>query len=198
MSTTAIRLHSGQIFDYAKPNTWDSCIDIDDIANALSKLCRFTGHTREFYSVAEHCINGSYAEELTTSYDRIGFLLHDAHEAYIGDINTPLKTCLGLENLPRFTDIVKGLDYSIFDMLGLDYNSVNWDLVRSVDRGMLDAEGRKYVPGWPKGDITSYDNLIGTSGSFDECAALYVQRFDALSEDIPYGRRCFRVGYDTW
>jgi len=76
-------------------------IDLLDIAHALSQQCRFTGHTKQFYSVAEHCCrtHDAVAADRTTTED-IGVLcswalLHDAAEAYIGDMNRPLKRGCG-------------------------------------------------------------------------------------------------------
>lgn len=63
-------------------------IQIEDIGNALAKLCRFTGHTRKFYSVAEHSV---YTSRLVPKQDALWALLHDASEAYISDLNRPLK-----------------------------------------------------------------------------------------------------------
>ena len=68
-------------------------IDILDIASALSKICRFGGHTRRFYSVAQHsCIVADILLERGYSNDvAFGGLMHDSAEAYIGDIIRPLK-----------------------------------------------------------------------------------------------------------
>lgn len=68
-------------------------IFIEDIAFALSKLCRFGGHANRFYSVAEHSVHiGDYL--LRTYHDEkiaLGGLLHDAAEAYVGDLQKPVK-----------------------------------------------------------------------------------------------------------
>lgn len=64
-------------------------IDIKDIAWALSNLCRFVGHIKEFYSVAQHSLLVSEMSD----YSLEG-LLHDATEAYLGDISSPLKIAL--------------------------------------------------------------------------------------------------------
>lgn len=86
---TIINTFSGIEFDLLNPNPND--IDIEDIAHELSMLCRFNGHCKEFYSVAEHSVYVSY--EIDEEFALIG-LLHDAAEAYLGDVPTPLKKLL--------------------------------------------------------------------------------------------------------
>lgn len=66
-------------------------IDIQDIAWSISRICRFNGHTSEFYTVAEHSVRIS---RLCDPEDAIWGLLHDAHEAYVGDVAAPLKQLL--------------------------------------------------------------------------------------------------------
>lgn len=63
-------------------------VDIDDIAQALSQLCRFGGHTRRFYSVAEHSVHVSH---LVAPEHQLEGLMHDAAEAYVQDLVRPLK-----------------------------------------------------------------------------------------------------------
>lgn len=66
-------------------------IDPEDIAHALSLLCRYGGHVDRFYSVAEHCVLMSRA---VAPENALAALLHDATEAYVCDVPRPLKRVL--------------------------------------------------------------------------------------------------------
>lgn len=81
-----IQTHSGRRFNPTKPNP--DAIVIQDIAHALSMQCRFSGHCREFYSVAQHSVLVSY---ICDHKDAMWGLLHDASEAYLVDVPRPLK-----------------------------------------------------------------------------------------------------------
>lgn len=87
----------GLTFRFNEPSPDGVCLE--DIAQALSKICRFTGHTKEFYSVAEHsCLVMQIVNDLMGGEApreiQVAALMHDATEAYINDINTPLKRML--------------------------------------------------------------------------------------------------------
>jgi len=92
-----IQTYSGGQFHILDPQQDE--ILITDVGHALAMLCRFTGHVRRFYSIAEHSVLGS---RLVPAKDALWFLLHDASEAYLNDINRPLKhfTGVGSEYLP--------------------------------------------------------------------------------------------------
>lgn len=81
--------YSGRIVYLQHPDPAD--ILIEDIAHALSHICRYTGHVREFYSVAQH---SCYVSDYCPSYYKMWGLLHDASEAYLGDVSAPLKSLL--------------------------------------------------------------------------------------------------------
>lgn len=84
-----IQTFTGRKFDLADPQP--DMVDIADIAHALSNVCRFTGHCREFYSVAQHSV---YVAEQLPYPLKLQGLLHDAAEAYVTDLATPLKWML--------------------------------------------------------------------------------------------------------
>jgi hypothetical protein len=82
-----MRTFTGKMIDPFDPNP--ALICIEDIAHALSQINRFGGHTHRPYSVAEHSVLGTY---FVSRGNELEFLLHDATEAYIGDLIRPLKT----------------------------------------------------------------------------------------------------------
>jgi hypothetical protein len=67
-------------------------IEIVDIAHALSNMCRFNGHVRQFYSVAEHCC---HVYDILPEPLKLCGLLHDASEAYLCDVPRPVKRSAG-------------------------------------------------------------------------------------------------------
>lgn len=76
-------------------NPCEDDIDIFDIAQALSNICRFGGHLNQFYSVAQHSILVMAIVEPWNADLALEALLHDATEAYLGDVISPLKHLLG-------------------------------------------------------------------------------------------------------
>lgn len=87
-------------------------IDIEDIAHALSLLCRANGHFKHFYSVGLHSLNCAY-EAMARGYSEnvvLGCLIHDGSEAYLADITRPVK-----KHLQKYLDIEEVLQGKIFD-----------------------------------------------------------------------------------
>lgn len=89
-----IQTFTGRRFHYADMDTRD--VDITDIAHSLSMQCRYAGHTRYFYSVAEHSVLLSDALRRAGEdvHVQLAGLMHDATEAYCVDIPRPLKRML--------------------------------------------------------------------------------------------------------
>jgi hypothetical protein len=111
---------------------------VDDIAHALSQICRYGGHTTQFYSVAEHC----YLMSMTFEDPRLALeaLLHDAPEAYIGDMIRPLK-----RNMPEYCDIDDRLLGMLFVMHGLSPN-MSQEVKDADNRILLDERDRLLRP----------------------------------------------------
>jgi hypothetical protein len=85
---TCIKTRSGRWFDILNPRP--ESVFFDDIAYALSNICRFTGHTSPFYSVGEHAYNMSYLVG-DDPYVCMAALHHDDSEAITNDISAPMK-----------------------------------------------------------------------------------------------------------
>lgn len=81
-----IQTYTGRQFHVMEPRVEE--VHHEDIAHALSLLCRYNGHVDRFYSVAEHCVILSH---VVPPEAQLWALLHDAGEAYVGDMSRPLK-----------------------------------------------------------------------------------------------------------
>lgn len=86
-----IQTRSGRLVDPLDLRVED--VDLGDIADALANICRFTGHSSRFYSVAEHSIHVAAIVGWLggTEREQRVALLHDASEAYLMDVPSPLK-----------------------------------------------------------------------------------------------------------
>jgi len=106
-----IQLSSGRAYPFATPGP----IPIEVIARSLSRICRFGGHLREFYSVAQHSylVASLVAPEL-----RAHALLHDAGEVVIGDIVSPLKDELDTRTVGWLREFEDAVHASILRGLG--------------------------------------------------------------------------------
>lgn len=134
--TTWIQSASNTKIDFLNPNP--ASINIKDIALGLSRQPRYSGQGKFFYSVAQHSVYAAALVKNPTT--RIYALLHDAHEAYMGDIPGPLKSLLGNNLL----EIEVKLQHAIYVALDIEQPSVEELLeVHKVDRGLLMPEYHK-------------------------------------------------------
>lgn len=137
----SIRLRSGQNIDLLNPSI--DKILLSDIAGALSKICRFGGQINKFYSVAEHSVNCSkqaFIDGYTTDI-QIACLLHDATEAYLGDVVKPLKIAL-----TQYKLIETKMESVIFEKFKIDIEQCR-TIVHKIDREMLIAERNSLFTG---------------------------------------------------
>lgn len=129
-----IRTFKGHYVDIFNPDPLT--IDIDDIAHALSQVCRFAGHTYKFYSVAQHCTESVLVLQKMGTKDRrilLTMLLHDATEAYIGDMARPIK-----RRLPQYKAAENVLMSAIALKFDLDYPFP--PIIKTVDNHLLELE----------------------------------------------------------
>ncbi len=155
-------------------------IDIKDIAHALSLTCRFTGHVRTFYSVAQHSLLVSY---VCPDADALWGLLHDAAEAYICDVSRPVKHAPAMQPYRNIEEGLQLMIYAAFGLTGPEPPSV-----KQADRMLLHTERRDLMT--PCG--TRWETDLDPS----ECApwtitpltpemaeAAFVKRFKRLTAD---------------
>ncbi len=93
-------------------------IQAEDIAASLSKLCRFGGHCRRFYSVAEHSVllwQHGVVQELSP-VEQLCLLLHDGSEAYMCDLPRPIK-----HHLPQYQELEERVQQVVALKFGLPY-----------------------------------------------------------------------------
>jgi hypothetical protein len=131
-------------------------IDPVDIAHALALLCRYGGHVSRFYSVAEHCVLMSHA---VAPENALWALLHDATEAYMGDMIRPLKRVM-----PAYARAEAALMASICDRFGLI--RARPDEVGSADNRILRDErdalmGPAPLPWSSIEDVPSLGVIVG-------------------------------------
>lgn len=94
-------------------------IELEDIAHGLSNLCRYNGATKRFYSVAEHCVRLAMHVDKReeTEYNlnlTLACLLHDATEAYVGDIIYHLK-----RKMTEFSELEDQVGEAILESFGI-------------------------------------------------------------------------------
>jgi 5'-deoxynucleotidase YfbR-like HD superfamily hydrolase len=140
-----ISTRNGRRFYPLAPRAED--VDIEDIAHGLAHQCRFNGQTASFYSVAQHSL---MVAEIVPRRLRLAALLHDAAEAYLGDMVTPLKAMF-----PEFA----AMEARILTVIGrrfglsLDLAAPGNGQIKRADLIALATEKRDLMPnaaeGWP-------------------------------------------------
>ncbi len=149
---------SGIMVNFLDPQTHNFILK--DITNHTSKICRFTGATSDFYSVAQHSVfvglliqqglDKEGADKAKAEYwDQIlAGLLHDAEEAYTHDLSSPLKCCIR----GRYNWIATGIRRKIFERYGVDWGYYN-EIVKAADNVAIEVERFYLMPYnslWPK------------------------------------------------
>jgi uncharacterized protein len=136
-----IRTYSGKRFFPLAPRVED--VDIQDIAQGLSNVCRFVGHTREYFSVAQHCCQVSDLLLPLGNEAAFSGLLHDSAEAYLQDIPSPLKKT---EVFAEYRIAEARLESVIRIRFGLPPGGWH-EKVKEADQIALATEMRDLMPG---------------------------------------------------
>lgn len=200
----AIRTYSGRLFWPLNPSVDDVCIA--DISHALANICRFIGHTYCHYSVADHSVRVSHlAEALAlnfarqhhfSAFDRIFFarqvalwgLLHDASEAYLCDLASPIK------NTRVFGSLYRAYEARLMKVIADKYMLCGTEpkVVKTADIALLHTELRDLM------HDASYDARIAlreTIFPLDACESeeRFMLRFKALWSALYADRAAGRI-----
>lgn len=132
-NSNKIRTFSGLHVDVFNPDP--ETIVIEDIAHALGNLCRFGGHSRVFYSVAQHSI---VCSRMGNRSNALAKLMHDASEAYLVDLPTPIK-----KNLADYKKIEDNLMKVIAQKFNFQYPFD--DEVHKIDKETLNNEWERLM-----------------------------------------------------
>lgn len=142
-------------------------ICLQDIAHALSNICRWTGHVGYHYSVAQHAVQVALAvEQMAPDYALLA-LHHDDAEAYLGDIARPWKRNLlvGLEDgtAPTVEIVEERVREVILQALGITAPDDAWAVIQAADNRVLQAEAETLMPKHPEFPIFGRKPLACTT-----------------------------------
>lgn len=149
-------------------------VDIEDIAHSLSNQCRFTGHTREFYSTAQHCW---YVSRLVPEELALWGLLHDASEAYVSDVARPVKHADA-----HFGEVYRAVEETLLEAVATRFG-LTWpepEEIKVADKMMLRAEQRDLMANDPDPDKPIFESTVTPWLPVDAKQA-YLARFYELS-----------------
>ncbi len=167
-----IQTYTGLKFYPFSPRAED--IDIEDIAHALSMNCRFNGHVKYYYSVAQHSVIVSNICEKQFAFSG---LMHDSSESYISDIARPLKRMSSFNFYNEMEENILEVIYKKYKIRPIN------DHIKHVDSRLTLTEGRDLMPNvsyWPM--IKKYDpyDFKIEPWSQKHSKQLFLERFNKL------------------
>lgn len=178
---------SGRGLDLLSPDPGQ--ITIRDIASHLAKICRFSGACRTFYSVAQHSVLVATLLRDRGPLTALYGLLHDAHEAYLGDITRPAREALGAlgEGAMPFQWLEERLDAAVHAAIG-----IAWPLDPSTRRTIGEADMRALAtekrdlmpdePDWP--GLPAPWRAVIKPMSWERAEQRFCEVFDELADGI--------------
>lgn len=160
-------------------------INLNDIAHALAHTCRLAGHCRRFYSVAEHSVRAYWLAKkdgIVHRLDLRAVLVHDAAEAYIGDMTRPLKVLV-----PQFREIERKLQAAIYSWFACVPSVEFATEIKRIDNEVLRVEARELMQSrgaaWNFGDVADRDiadfGALGWSPGIAE--QMFLDAYDQVS-----------------
>ncbi len=140
----SIEVYSAEFFDIFEPDP--QLLMLKDIAHSLSNICRYNGHCKKNYNVAQHSVYvAQEARYLGANNETwLAALLHDGGEAYVGDVCRPIK-----RRIPEFKkceDPLKQLIYECF--IPGDGSLIDHDLIQKCDNAVCYTESRILMNRW--------------------------------------------------
>ncbi|MBZ6496635.1 hypothetical protein [Natrinema longum] len=174
-----VETYTGGRFDLFDPDPDD--IRLQDIATALAHTCRFGGHCQWFYSVAHHSIHVS--RELPSADPRLQLLglLHDAGEAYIGDIPRPLKA-----EYEQFDRVEERILEAVWTAVALEPPSDGeWERVMAADDRLLAYEADRVLEDGSWAESVADLGYDLQSDSIDAIRDRFLSRGETLLNRLP-------------
>lgn len=179
-----LQTYTSNKFDYTAKEV--DRLNIHDIAHPLSQIVRFNGHIKHPYSVAQHCLT------VTSIMEKDGFsketllyaLMHDAHEAFISDVPSPLKRHIKEEHGFDFSMIEEEIQSKIMKRFGIKFTKKTVDITRKYDLIVLKSEAHslfdKVVEDWTKDIPYKLAEKIKVILPPHQAKSLFVQTYKRL------------------
>lgn len=182
-----VMTYTGKMVNPFKPDEEQICIE--DIAHSLARQCRFNGHTKKFYSVAEHSINVALKLEFLGFPARTVLLglLHDSAEAYLSDIPSPVKGCF-----PELVRLEDELENSILKKLHPQFGDLSINdfyYVNLVDKEICIEESKKLLgkAEWNNKETIFEHNSFDIVLSPEKAEKAFIEYYKSLLEVIARG-----------
>lgn len=158
---------------------------IEDIAHALSLMCRYNGHCKFMYSVAQHSIYVSHQLEHASPIIAMAGLLHDAAEAYCADIVRPLK-----RHLYEYVVVELRIQSAIGERFDIDPRLFETGLVKLADMAVGEAEKRWIMgpPPTPWEPFPEEAKIRIPPWTCEQAETAFLSRFHALQARLAEGR----------
>ena len=154
-------------------------IVIEDIAHALANTCRFTGHVKSFYSVAQHSVLVSC---VVPPEHALWGLLHDASEAYLADVARPVKMHPTMDG---YREAEKRIMAAVCERFDLPL--VEPACVKDADTRMMVTEARDLMPPnavWASYGVDPYENIHVSSWHPATARDIFLARFESLTTGV--------------